>query len=469
MKKKRENDVSGFRRGIQKFLLIMKLTSFLIVVLTMTVSAGVYSQNTKLDLSVENASIEQALLEIENHSRFIFIYESGTIDKSLKRSISVKGQSIDAVLSQLLEGTDVNYSIDDRQVLLYKKGSLLNTINSLETYSLQQQQSRTITGSVTDASGAPLPGVTVIIKGKTTGTITDANGKYSLANVPADATLAFSFVGMKPQEVKVAGKSTINIVMAEETTAIDEVVAIGYGTVKKKDLSGAVGTIKTEQLDGSVNFNLSNAMQGKIAGVSIASGGGAPGSNPVIKIRGAGSLNNTDPLILVDDVPVTDMSILNPNDIESLQVLKDASAAAIYGSRAANGVILITTKTGKAGAVKINATADYGVQSIKQMALTNADEWLTVIKQMYTADNVPLTQMPAIAQNPMVTGTGTNWQDEVYHVAPLQTYYVGASGGGENLTYNASIGYLNQDGVGKNIRLRPFEPAHEKRFYQRPF
>ena len=421
-----------------KILRIMRLTMIILFSTAMLVSAGTYSQNTKLTLDFTDISYGDLFSKIEAQSEFSFAYNGSNFDPNQKIRVNIANGTIKEILDEILPG-NVSYEIINKYVIIR---------NADESNSSVTQQSLTITGSVTDASGAPLPGVTVIIKGKTTGTITDANGKYSLANVPGDATLAFSFVGMKPQEIKVSGKSTINIAMAEETTAIDEVVAIGYGTVKKKDLSGAVGVVNTKQLDASVNTNLGNALQGKIAGVSVSANGGAPGSGPIIQIRGAGSFGSSDPLVLIDDVP-GDMNLLNPNDVESIQVLKDASSAAIYGARAANGVIIITTKSGKAGAIKIDASADYGVQSVKEMKMTNADEWLTVIKQMYTNDNMSLTSMPDIAQHPQVTGKGTDWQNEIYRVAPVQNYYVGASGGGENLRYNASIGYLTQDGVVK--------------------
>ena len=393
MKKKWENDVSGFKRNIQKFLLIMKLTTLLTLVLTLTVSAGTYSQNTKLDLSLENVTIEQALLEIENNSRFVFIYESGTIDKSVKRTISAKGQTIDAILSQLLEGTDVIYSIDDRQVSLYKKGNTLSTIHLSGVPSVQAQQPKSISGKVTDSSGAPIPGASVVVKGTTNGIITDTNGNYSLSNVPSDAMLVFSFVGMKKQEIPVAGRTTFNVVMEETTFGVEEVVITALGIEKtKKSLAYSTQQVNMESLTTAKEVNLGNALSGKVAGLTVTSSSGAQGvaGDARITLRGDRSINgNNQPLIVVDGIPISDrpnayfelvsrtiegasaptgykmnsLSVVNPDDVESINVLKGPAGSAIYGSSAQNGVIVITTKKGKIGQSKleVNSLMDFDI------------------------------------------------------------------------------------------------------------
>ncbi|MBN2897995.1 MAG: SusC/RagA family TonB-linked outer membrane protein, partial [Clostridia bacterium] len=241
------------------------------------------------------------------------------------------------------------------------------------------------------------------------------------------------------------GQQQINIAMVEESIGLEEVVAIGYGTVKKSDLTGAVGTLKGDQLDQQVNTNVGSALQGKMAGVSVETASGDPGSGVRIQIRGAGSLNNVNPLIIVDGIAVESMNNLNPLDIESIQVLKDASSAAIYGSRASNGVILISTKSGSVGELKITLNADYGSQQIgKKLDLLNTDEWIKVNNAARDAggmDRIP------IALNPEVSGKGIDWQDEIYRNASTQNYTIGVSGGSENLKYNLSLGYLNQDGI----------------------
>lgn len=420
---------------IRKILLKMKITLVIILISVVQVFAvGAYSQNARISLRKDNSSIEEILKLIEDQSNFYFLYNGKLIDVSRKVNLNVTDEKIDRTLDILFQGTNVAYEIHDRQIVL----SPASSVSSL-------QQELSVKGTVKNASGEPVPGVTVLIMGTSTGTITDAEGRYSFPSVKGDAVLVFSFVGMRQLEVPVAGKGLINVVMEEETIGLEEVVAIGYGTVKKSDLTGSVGVIKTEQLDQQVNNNLGAAIQGKIAGVSVESRSGAPGSGMNLQIRGAGSLNNNNPLILVDDIPVSSMNNLNPYDIESIQVLKDASAAAIYGSRAANGVILIATKQGKKGPVKIDVNVDYGTQKVaKTLDLCTTDEWIKVITE---ASNAAGKSVPAIALNPEEPGEGVDWQDEVFRVAPVWNYSVGATGGSENLNYNVSLGYLDQDGI----------------------
>lgn len=467
MKKNRENDVSGFKRGIQKLLLIMKLTSFLVLLFTLSVTAGVYSQNTKLDLSLENASIEQVLLNIENHSRFIFIYESGTIDKSIKRSISVKGQSIESILTQLLEGTDVSYSIDDRQVLLYKKDSPSGSLMDFGSYGVMQQ--KLITGRVTDVSGTPLPGVTVVVKGTTQGTITDAEGNYSIKEAIDKATLIFSFVGMKTKEVVAAGKTSINVTMEEEAIGIEEVVAVGYGTQKKMNVIGSVSTINSKIIESRPVTTLSSALSGLASGVYVRNTTGKPGADGAsILIRGTGTLNSTSPLVVVDGI-VGSMDAVNPSDVENISVLKDAATAAIYGSLASNGVILITTKKGSkekttisySGSTSITEPSNLPVfvtDYVKHMRLVN--EGYSNIGQapVYTAATIALwenanahpNELNSIGVPNNVAYPNTNWSKEVFRNKLLQNHNISLNGGNENTQYLLSTGYLNNPGTMPN-------------------
>ncbi|WP_159523541.1 TonB-dependent receptor [Sunxiuqinia indica] len=431
MKKKR-----GFhdqRSWVYQTLLKMKLTIFILLFSIMgTLASQSYSQTTKLTLNVRDVRVEDFLKHIENQSEYRFFY-SGKINVDQKISGDFDNKSINVILDKALENTGIKYEINGRQIVL-----------SSSTVGMIQEQV-SVSGKVTDSSGVPLPGVTVAVKGTTSGTITDPDGNYTLKNVPGDGTLVFSFVGMKTQEIQVMGKNSIDVILEENTIGLDEVVAIGYGTVKKSDLTGAVGVIKADRLDQQINTNVGGALQGKMAGVSIESSGGLPGAEMNIQIRGAGSLNNNLPLILVDNIPITSLNNLNPSDIASMEVLKDASAAAIYGSRAANGVILITTKGGKKGPMKIDVNVDFGLQQVsKKLSVCNTDEWIKVIT---AASDAAGMDIPEIAKNPEEPGVGINWQDQIYRTAPVQNYSVGASGGSENLTYNLSLGYLSQDGV----------------------
>ncbi|WP_291857282.1 TonB-dependent receptor [Marinilabilia sp.] len=425
----------------------MKLSIAMLMFFGFQLSASVvFSQDSKLSVNANQERIGTVLEEIEQQTFYRFAYSSQFIDMDRKVSINVKDANINEVLMMVFDDTDTEFVIEDEFVILIPKitnaeGSISNNRSTL----FLQQNGKIISGRVVDPSGDPVPGASIVIKGSTTGTITDMEGNYTLPQVPEDATLVFSFVGMKSQEVAVAGRTTIDIQFQEELMGLDEVVVIGYGTVKKSDLTGAVGTLKSDQLDEQTNNNLGTALQGKIAGVSIESAGGAPGAGMRFQIRGAGSLNNNNPLILVDDIPVSSMNNISPHDIESIQILKDASAAAIYGSRAANGVILISTKAGKEGPVKINLNVDYGIQKVANtLDLTNTEEWIRIADAATSAADIDL---PSIGVNPEEPGEGIDWQDEIFRTAPVQNLFLNATGGSQHMNYSVSLGYLNQDGV----------------------
>nr|MBU3858877.1 TonB-dependent receptor [Flavobacterium sp. MC2016-06] len=310
------------------------------------------------------------------------------------------------------------------------------------------QAQNKITGSIIDlTTNQTIIGASVLEKGTTNSTITDFDGTFTLNVANPNAILVFSYLGYGTVEEALNGRKQVKISLQEENNALSEVIVIGYGTIKKSDMTGAVGGLKSSQLDSQSNNNLGSAIQGKIAGVTVESAGGAPGSGTRIQIRGAGSLNNNNPLILVDDIAVTSMNNLNPSDIESIQVLKDASAAAIYGSRAANGVILVTTKSGKKGDMKVSFNTSFGVSSVsKKLDLLNQEEWAKVSTAAYAAAG---KQPLDIALNPQVGGAGVDWQDEIYRSAATQNYSLGLSGGSENVKYNMSLSYFDQEGVVK--------------------
>lgn len=305
-------------------------------------------------------------------------------------------------------------------------------------------QQITVKGIVTSAADQlGLIGATVQIKGTTTGTITGLDGDYMLNNVPSDAVLVFSSIGYETQEIPVNGKTTINLVMKEATELLDEVVVIGYGAVKKSDLTSSISTVKGEEITETVTGNAMDALQGKVNGVQVASGGG-PGTTPKVLIRGVTTVNGSDPLYVVDGMPISgNINFLNSNDIESMQVLKDASAAAIYGTRASNGVILITTKKGKAGQTRVNFTASVGFQTIAKPQVAGPEEYKEVFIQARTNDGVdPMWNDTGATTNP----GGTDWWDTVVHKAALtQNYSLSVSGGTDKLVYNLSLGYYRSN------------------------
>lgn len=321
--------------------------------------------------------------------------------------------------------------------------------------SINLQAQNIITGSVVDQkTSQTVIGASVNVKGATNSTITDIDGNFKLNVADPNSTLVFSYVGYAKHEEALNGRKTVTILLKEEENTLNEVVVIGYGTVKKSSATGAISSLKAKQLDAQSNTNLGTAIQGKVAGVSIESGSGGPGSGTRIQIRGAGSLNNNTPLILVDDIQVPSMNSLSPNDIESIEILKDAAAAAIYGSRAANGVVIITTKNGKKGDIKVTLDVFTGISSVtKQLDLLNQEEWAKVSNAAYDAAGKP--RLP-IATTPEVGGAGVNYQDEIFKSAPNQNYSLGFLGGSDNLKYSMSLNYFNQEGVIKETNYDRF-------------
>lgn len=314
----------------------------------------------------------------------------------------------------------------------------------LALISLCSYAQTTVKGVVTSATDKePLIGVTVQVKGSGSGTITGLNGDYSLTNVPAGAVLVFSTIGFENQEIKVAGQTTINVVLKESSELLDEVVVIGYGAVKKSDLTSSISTVKGAQITESTTGNAMDALQGKVNGVQVISGGG-PGAQPKVLIRGVTTVNGSDPLYVVDGMPVGgNINFLNSNDIESMEVLKDASAAAIYGTRGSNGVILITTKKGTAGKTRFNFTTSVGFQTIAKPAMADASEYEQVFNTRYTNEGKESTWNDAgKTTNP----NGTDWWNEVINkTALVQNYSFGFSGGTDKLTYSLGLGYFRNN------------------------
>jgi TonB-linked SusC/RagA family outer membrane protein len=440
---------------LKKIFRIMKLTTFLILISVVCVFASeTYSQSKKLNLNMKNATVKEVLSAIEDQSEFEFMYSGKVIDVNRVVAINEENSKIEDTLRSLFAGTDVNYTIKDRIIVL----SSFTVINN-EQASSQQQKS--VSGKVTDSSGASLPGVSVVLKGTTTGTTTNANGNFLLLNVPENATLQFSFIGMKTQEVKVQGKSSINLSLAEEAVGIDEVVAVGYGTQKKANLTGAVGSIKTDDLKKAQNANMSNAIVGRLSGVIAKQGSGEPGKDgSQISIRGVATYQgNTSPEIIIDGIQRTmqDFSQLDPNEVESVNVLKDAAAAAIFGIRGANGVILVKTKRGVTDKPIASYSFNYGLQSpTKLPEFTSSAEYATLanerLKFMNPASTTPKYTDAEIQK--FKDGSdpdrypNANWYDYIIEnkFAIQQQHNFSLKGGTDKVKYFTSLGYLNQSG-----------------------
>ena len=397
------------------------------IIALIQVSASTYSQNTKLSLSGQKLTIEQVLAKIEDQTDFSFFYNSKEVDLSKLVNVDIKDQRVEDVLDFLMKGTGMTYTINNKLIVIHKsQDTTFTAINS--------QQTKSVSGNVTDSSGQALPGVTVIVKGTTQGTITNADGNYSLSNVPGNAVLVFSFVGMKTQELEVSGKTTITITMEEETVGIDEVVAIGYGTVKKKDLTGSVSQISPNAYKAQPVQGIPEMLRGNVSGVIVKTNG--DGSTK-IRIRGSNSLNgNNNPLYIVDGVP---MGSYSPNDVESIEILKDASATAIYGSRGANGVVLITTKRGKMGnpAVEVSANTSFATYP-KFYDLLNGAEFADFYNS-YFGRSINFDK-----------SINTDWQRETTQTGIRQNYQANVSGGTEKMKFYVGGNYINNTALIKN-------------------
>ena len=299
----------------------------------------------------------------------------------------------------------------------------------------------------------PLPGVSVVVKGTTKGVITDIDGNFVIS-VPSNAVLSFTYIGFKSQEVPVEGKTTLNVVLYEDTETLEEVVVVGYGVQKKSVVTASIAKVSADDLENKAPVRMDNALKGLAAGVDVTSSSGQPGASPRVRIRGIGTINNSDPLYIVDGMPISGgLDFVNPNDIESIEVLKDAASGAIYGARAANGVILVTTKKGKLGKTSINYNFSYGWQSAwKRRDVTSATDYAILQNEKYmNGGQAPLYADPYnltdINGNP-VTGFGTDWQDAVFNDgAPVVNHDVTISGATEKVNYYLSLGYYSQEGI----------------------
>ena len=370
---------------LKKLLLIMKLTTILVLVFSLQVSANVYAQTKKFDLSLKNISVKDVLKTIESQSDFRFFYNDELSDVNRIVSIDMQDMPVEMVLSNLFNDTKVSYRVLDNNLIVISPADLMN----------QQQQ---VTGKVTDATTSEsLPGVTIQVKGTVTGAISQGDGTYRLSVPESGNTLIFSYVGYKTQEIAINGQSVINVVMEEEVTALQEIVVTGYSSERKKDIIGSVSVVNTEEMLSTPSGNITAQIEGRVAGISVSSDGSL-GSASKVRVRGFGSFASSEPLYIIDGVPASDainyfaadgttviapklggaIDRLNPNDIESVQVLKDAVSSSVYGSRAASGVVIITTKQGKEGPVKVNLDAYYGTNYVSKSNfpdLLNAQEW----------------------------------------------------------------------------------------------
>lgn len=334
-----------------KSFLIMRICLFLLICSVLqSFASEIHSQVSALSLKMKNASIEDVLNEIEEQTEYRFLYNKRMVDVTKPVNIEVNKESLANVLHVLFKGTDVVYTVSDRQIVLGRSKTV-------------EQQKRRITGKVNDNNGISVIGANVVEKGTTNGTITDVNGNFSL-EVNNEAILLISYIGYNTQEIPVIGKSTLNITLTEDSQSLEEVVVMGYGVQKKKLVTGATVQVKGDDIQKLSTISPLTAMQSQTPGVFITSTSGEPDGGYKVNIRGLGTIGDASPLYIINGIVGGDLNSISASDIESIDVLKDAASAAIYGSRAANGVVLITTKRGKVGKPVITYDGYFGIQNV---------------------------------------------------------------------------------------------------------
>ncbi|MGF7040907.1 TonB-dependent receptor [Mucilaginibacter lappiensis] len=465
----------------QKTIKIMKLVTVLLFTGIMHIHAAVYSQNV-YNFNVNNISVKQMFKQIEKNSKYTVFYRLDQVNVDKKINVELADASIETVMKNVLQNQPLTFQVvDDIIIIKPTDGKSIATV--------------TVTGVVKDVAGAPLPGVSVKLAGSSLGTVTNIDGKYSLTLPDGTGTLEFTFLGFTSQRIPVNGQTSINVTLTEESKSLNEVVVVGYATQKKKDLTGAVAVVNVKDLNKQASSSVNSQLQGQASGVTVT-GSGQPGEEPQVHIRGFNTFGDNTPLYVVDGMETYDVSTLNPNDVETFQVLKDASSASIYGARAANGVIIITTKRGK-GKVNIQYDAYYGSQVPKGGNVWNtitpqqmADLQMTAQKNSGNDDfkdplynptgvgstyTVPDYITPAGAKegsaavnpskyyvNPNFTSpadyanfyritrankAGTDWYHEIFKSAPMNSHNLTLSGSTDQANYLFSLNYFNQQGT----------------------
>ena len=418
-------------------------TSAMAVGMLLAGTQNVNAQSAKVDINVTNGKLNTVLNKIEKQTDYLFIYNN-EVDTNIPITLSTKGEAVSSVLNRVLRGTGITYKLEGSHIILTRQ----------QGTAPKKQATKKVKGRVLDAKGEPIVGASVRVKGDKLGTVTDIDGNFELAADPK-SVLEVSYIGFIPQSINVGNQSQLRIAMREDNKALDEVVVIGYGVQKKADLTGAVANVKADKLNTQSNSSIAQALQGKIAGVDIVSQGGTPGAGTRVMVRGIGTLNNAAPLYIVDGMYMDGIDHINPNDIESIDVLKDASSAAIYGSRAANGVVIVTTKSGSntEGKPIVDFSANIGVSApTKYLDLLDAKGWAEVTTVSRQAAGMqPLEMAQDLASKP-----NNDWQDIMFGPALMQNYNLSVKGGGRYSTYYNSVGYTNQDGTMKGTNYQRY-------------
>ena len=421
-------------------------SKLLIVTALSSCSLYTFAQQQQVRLSSNNVSLKEAFKQIEKQTNLFVDYKAQDIDDSRVISSVPGANTVKNVLEELLNGTNCTATFSNGHIIIRKQ--------SVSPASDTQN----ITGIVKDKSGVPIIGANILVKGTTNGTITDMDGRFMFSDIPTTSVLQVSYIGYKTQEINISGQSTLDIILREDLEALDEVVIVAYGTQNKRDVTGSMESVKFDELQDIPVAQFSQKMQGQVSGVQISQGTGKPGQGINVRIRGAASISTTStPLYVVDGFPIVgDINNINPNEIESITVLKDAAATALYGSRAAFGVVLITTKRAKAGETKITANAYMGVQHVPQKGraeLMNGTEWAQFRKEHFEDMGV---EVPDAFKNPSMYGEGYNWYDAMLRTAMIGDYSVSINASKENFSSSIVLGYFRQEGVASESSYNRF-------------
>lgn len=442
----------------------------MVVVLGATYASPVRAQdylNKRVSLRVEDTEVEKVLRQLEKAVDVQFMYSSNVLRGQQRITVQASNEPLGDVLDRVLRPMNIRYELVGKKILLTPASSgLMPLEQKIKIPATTGQLDRNVSGTVTDESGSGLPGVSVVLKGTQRGTTTNAEGRFQIEVPTNNTVLVFSFVGYKTQEVTVGNQSVLNVSLKPENQSLNEVVVVGYGTQERKNLTGSISSIKSETISEVPVATIEQALQGNAAGVMVSQSGGAPGAAVSVRVRGIGSINGAvEPLYVVDGVPIENvpfggggdyaspdvsnspLATINPGDIESIQILKDASATAIYGARGANGVVLITTKRGKAGRTKVTYSAYAGFQEpTKTFEVLNAREYMELQNEFATNAGTDL-RYPNIDSVLNVVGNGTNWQNELYRKGIMHNHQLSLNGGSDKTKFAISGNYFRQDGI----------------------
>jgi TonB-linked SusC/RagA family outer membrane protein len=430
MKKNRRNLIYPPKPGIKKTLLIMKLALIIVLLSVLQVSANVYSQ-ISVSLDVQQKSVRDVLKTIEQQSQVRFFYSDDLMSMNELIDVKANDENILNVLDDIFSKSPLTYKAYENNLIVIAPRELL--------------QQKRITGTVIDKAGTPIVGANIVVTGTTNGTTTDIAGKYSIEVPDGSRSLTFSFIGMVAQEIPIGASTQINVTLIETAVGLDEVVVVGYGTQKRTTVTGAITSVSSKEILAVPVTTADLSLQGRASGVTVVNNG-APGTAATIRIRGLGTMNSNDPLVVIDGVVSNGMANLNPSDIESIEVLKDASTTAIYGSLGSHGVIMISTKKGKSGKMKVDFETYYGQQwNNKRYDLLNVAQYIEY------ASSPDVTTPPPVITDPQYAGrlhgAETNWQDQIFKKGNMQNYNIAVSSGNENSTSRFSAGYIKTDGI----------------------